>query len=496
MQLLPRLGTYINSRSIEEVKESAAVEVRWGGGGPLVLPGGVLCRVTVQSTDVHCCQPREGGSAELSPPVKSAADIEGRQRPAGPAAAMWQVFGSLTPEQATRLKPEIKLLADAALPVRSHAGFGRPIGEGVRPRHHRWCPSSAGELCACDPRWEAWVYCRRDHAKVRKSFAYYWEAKAWRHEQLELARIGRLRSPSRRTLAETASLWLVLAVEGKIRNRSGRCYKPSALRTIEQDLRLRLVPSLGDRRMAEITRPELQRLVCTWLDTGLSPSKVRGIVNAARVLVRDFDLLAGGESQQLIDPTHGLRLPANRRHRQRIATAAEGRRLIEALEPRDRALWATAMYAGLRYGELRALQARDVDLERRRIHVQRGWDQYEGEVDPKSEKGIRSMIITHSLQVLLAQHLQRTGRKGADLLFGRTAKRPFTGSTINGRARAAWAARGEESIGLQQCRHTAVSQMLDAGVPIDRVSKFIGHASIAITVDRYHLRDFYCREVR
>ena len=40
-------------------------------------------------------------------------------------------------------------------------------------------------------------------------------------------------------------------------------------------------------------------------------------------------------------------------------------------------------------------------------------------------------------------------------------------------------------IGLQDCRHTAVSQMLDAGITIDKVSKFIGHASITITIDRY-----------
>ena len=52
------------------------------------------------------------------------------------------------------------------------------------------------------------------------------------------------------------------------------------------------------------------------------------------------------------------------------------------------------LYAGLRHGELRALQVRDVDLERRRIEVQRGWDQYEGEIEPKSEKGTRLTIIT------------------------------------------------------------------------------------------------------
>jgi integrase len=40
-------------------------------------------------------------------------------------------------------------------------------------------------------------------------------------------------------------------------------------------------------------------------------------------------------------------------------------------------------------------------------------------------------------------------------------------------------------IGLHDCRHTAVSHMLDAGITIDKVSKFMGHASITVTIDRY-----------
>jgi integrase len=343
------------------------------------------------------------------------------------------------------------------------------------------------------------VYSRKDRGKVRKTFAEHWEAKTWRHQQLELASIGRLRAPGRHTLAEAASLWVEMAQEGQIRNRSGRRYKPSSLRTIEGDLRLHLVPSLGARVMVGVARADLQRLVGSWLAGGLSPSKIRSIVNAARVLWRDLDLLTGHDDPLLIDPTRGLRLPASAGRRERIATPDEARRLIEALQPRDRALWASAMYAGLRHGELRALQVRDVDLERRRIDVQRGWDQYEGEIDPKSEKGTRPTIITKPLQHLLAKHIQDTGRKGTDLVFGSTPSTPFGSSSVTKRARRAWAtARKREDrqnptpttewvrpIGLQECRHTAVSQMLDAGITIDKVSKFMGHASITITIDRY-----------
>jgi integrase len=425
--------------------------------------------------------------------------LSSKETSPSPVVGLWRIVGCLTPEQTRRFAREIKLLASATFSEQASVQPRTRAAEGVRVRHSQWCPGRRDAACGCSPRWEAWVYSRKDRGKVRKTFAEHWEAKAWRHQQLELASIGRLRAPGRHTLAEAASLWVEMAQEGQIRNRSGRRYKPSALRTIEGDLRLHLVPSLGARAMVGVARADLQRLVGSWLAGGLSPSKIRSIVNAARVLWRDLDLLTGHDDPLLIDPTRGLRLPASAGRRERIATPDEARRLIEALQPGDRALWASAMYAGLRHGELRALQVRDIDLERRRIDVQRGWDQYEGEIDPKSEKGTRPTIITKLLRHLLARHIQDTGREGADLVFGDTPTQPFRSDRVYKRARKAWdTARKREDhqnstppaerirpIGLQDCRHTAVSQMLDAGITIDKVSKFIGHASIAITIDRY-----------
>ncbi|HEY1688794.1 MAG TPA: hypothetical protein VGF95_08000 [Solirubrobacteraceae bacterium] len=192
--------------------------------------------------------------------VASMSGMDREQSSADPAVALWRVVGALTPAQARSFAHEIKLLVAATAPQRPD---GRPISrvpEGVRPRHSSWCQSRHGDTCGCTPRWEASVYSRRDRAKVRKSFAEYWEAKAWRHEQLELASNGLLFAPSRRTLSELGVLWIALAREGKIRNRSGRRYKPSALRTIKTDLRLHLMPCLGNKPMAAIIRRDLQRL--------------------------------------------------------------------------------------------------------------------------------------------------------------------------------------------------------------------------------------------
>lgn len=202
--------------------------------------------------------------------------------------------------------------------------------EGLRPRHSRSCRSCAGGARNCKPSWEAFVYSRGDRKKIRKTFPRHREARAWRNSLLEPAAVRRLDVPSRLTLAQTAYSWIRMAREGEILNRSGRRYKPSAPRTIDRDLRLQLISELGAHAMREITRADLQRRVGAWRASGFSASKIRGVVNAARLLWRDYDLIAGIDNQLLVDPTRGLRLPADTSKRDRIATPDEARRLIEA----------------------------------------------------------------------------------------------------------------------------------------------------------------------
>ena len=79
-----------------------------------------------------------------------------------------------------------------------------------------------------------------------------------------------------------------------------------------------------------------------------------------------------------VNPTTGVELPAQRGGRDRIADPVEAAKLIEAVPERDRAVWATAMYAGLRRGELRALRWSDIDLKEGVIRVEHSWDGKEG----------------------------------------------------------------------------------------------------------------------
>jgi hypothetical protein len=79
----------------------------------------------------------------------------GDGRSASPSTALWQVLGSLTPEQPLSLRREIEALETAVEAPRQVVR--RRAGEGVRARHSQWCPSPTGGACICHPRREAWA---------------------------------------------------------------------------------------------------------------------------------------------------------------------------------------------------------------------------------------------------------------------------------------------------------------------------------------------------
>jgi integrase len=133
-----------------------------------------------------------------------------------------------------------------------------------------------------------------------------------------------------------------------------------------------------------------------------------------------------------VNPTAGLEMRAVRGRRDRIASPDECAKLLEALPVGDRALWATAMYGGLRRGQLMALRIEDVELGAGVIRVSRGWDYKEGEIPTKSGRE-RKVPIAVVLRDHLDEHLLGLAwREG--LVFGASASSPFTGTPLTQRA--------------------------------------------------------------
>ena len=189
-----------------------------------------------------------------------------------------------------------------------------------------------------------------------------------------------LRAPTRTTLAEAAAEWLSAARAGVVRTRSGEPYKPSALRSYEHALATKVLPALGQTRLSALERNAVQDLVDRLVAKESAPSTVRNSILPLRAISRR----SVDRSEVAVNPTEGLRLPAVRAGQDRIARPEDAEALLAALSPSDRALWATALYAGLRRGELPGLRWSDVDFERGVVRVERRWDRVAGPIAPKS----------------------------------------------------------------------------------------------------------------
>jgi integrase len=368
--------------------------------------------------------------------------------------------------------------------------------EGIDVRHARACPSRTEGRCSCTPTYQGHVWSAREKKRIRKTFPTLAAAKAWRQDAQVGLRKGTMRAPSSVTIRQAAEAWLAGARDGSVRNRSGAVYKPSAIRGYDAALRDRILPDFGGLRLSDLQRRDVQDLADRLVSKGLDPSTIRNALMPLRVIYRR----AVSRGDVAVNPCTGLELPAVEGRRDRIASPEEGAALLATLPMPDRAVWATAMYAGLRSGEMQGLRWEDIDFAKGLIRVERSFDPSGVFVEPKSKAGRRRVPIPAVLRSTLAELKLRSGR-AEGLVFGRTPQVPFDHSSFVRRARKAWKAenkRREEDlgrelepgeavnpIGFHECRHTFASLMIAAGVNAKALSTYMGHSSITITIDRY-----------
>jgi integrase len=325
------------------------------------------------------------------------------------------------------------------------------------------------------------VWSNRDRKRIRKTFRSRAEAKSWLADARVAVRHGTLQAPSPRTLSEAADEFLAGMETGAVRTRSGRPFKPSTRRTYAEKLSGYVMPALGDFRLSEIRRSDVQHLVDD-LNDALSPSSVRNAIDPLRSIFRR----ALRRDEVLLNPTANLDIPASQRQRQVQPTPPEtARAMLEAAPGQDRPTWATAFFAGLRRGELQALPCSAIDLRASTIRVDRAWDQYEGPLDAKTETSHRIVPLLDELRPYITQHVLASGRRNGDLIFGRTAGAAFVPSTLASRADRAWEAAGLSRVTLHECRHTFASLLIASGADALQVKNAMGHSSIKVTFDVY-----------
>ena len=114
---------------------------------------------------------------------------------------------------------------------------------------------------------------------------------------------------------------------------------------------LRVLPELGDRKLPDLYQPDLQEFVDGLLAAGFNPSTIQVTLNPLRAIYR-----RRSTRRDRGEPMPRARLTGGQGPPRSVTDVGGGRSPDRSPPGRDRALWATAMYAGLRRGELRALR--------------------------------------------------------------------------------------------------------------------------------------------
>lgn len=231
-------------------------------------------------------------------------------------------------------------------------------------------------------------------------------------EILADARRGQLLPPLRPSggvsFADAAAEWLRYVEHDRRR-------RPSTVRDYRIVVDRVLAPALGEAPLEGITSGHVDAFRAALVEEGrLSPrtinkylALIHGILKRAQRVYGLSAKAAAGVGRQ----------PTRRSGDFDVLSAAEVEALVRAASSsQDAALFATAAYAGLRLGELRALRWHDLDFEKRLIHVRRSYVE-RAEDAPKSGR-VRSVPMIDQVATVLDQLSRREWFTGEnDLVF-------------------------------------------------------------------------------
>jgi integrase len=342
---------------------------------------------------------------------------------------------------------------------------------------------------------------------LHRTFLTLKAAEQWERKQRVALRDGTFLEPSKEMLGGYLLDWLDGAGKLGVSERTHHDCQCIVRRLV-------LGTPLAQTLLAQLTTRDLERYYGHLHSNRLSARSVRALHvllgKALKHAVRDRLIPS--------NPARGAVLPRLIRKEPIALTGAEVAKLLavppegyrpertnkhQRMERRNplHALWHVLAEGGLRPGEALALRWEDVDFERARIHVRRSlvprlsskiaWRLKE----PKTARGRRIVSLPSRTIDALRRHRVRQaqerlaigpGYQDLGLVFAAINGAPLAVNNIAGRhLQPLLAHLGLPCIRIYDLRHTHVTLMLAAGVPVHEVAARVGHASAKMTLDVY-----------
>lgn len=260
-----------------------------------------------------------------------------------------------------------------------------------------------------------------------------------------------------------------------------------------------LGPCFGRLRPTEVDAAAIRLFIERKLAEGLNAATVGHCVRLLSTFFRELverGLVERNPVSSLPRATRRLYRPTtDPRNTPFLERVADIRRVFVALDAPVSVAFAIGALAGLRTGEVLALDWSHVDLETRRLRIHE--QVQDGRLLPfTKDEEVRLVPIQASLAPLLAEWKLRTG--GTGRLFrpthpggGRPGSPPgfMRPHTLHGHLKEALETCKLPPITWYQAtRHTFASQWVLAGGSIEKLAQIMGHSSVVVTERYAHLR--------
>lgn len=283
------------------------------------------------------------------------------------------------------------------------------------------------------------------------------------------------------TMASYLTEWLENAARPTIANSTYHRYRAA--------VRSQLIPAFGATRLTDVTPAQIRSGVQKLSKAGYSDSTIRYVYGVLRAALRsavDDDLIAK-------TPFRNVKLPQYQPTMRSLSK--EQAQALMTSSQRRKALYALALRAGMREGELCALMWTDVDLERGEIMVQRSVDTHRAGNDWGSTKTNERRTIElapatvadleEHRKLVAAEQLASKEWPMPELVFPNRRGAVMRRNSLMRDFHKDLEAAGVPRIRFHDLRHTCASLLLAEGEAVHVVAQILGHKDSAVTLRTY-----------
>jgi integrase len=275
------------------------------------------------------------------------------------------------------------------------------------------------------------------------------------------------------TLREYAPRWLAARLTVR-----GEPLRPRVIELYESELRLHILPVLGDVPLGLLSKATVRSWHADLLAKGPGASTTAKCYRLLRAMLNT----AVEDGLIVTNPCTIKGAGVESSDERAVPTVSQVEALAAKVDPRFKALVLLAAYAGLRRGELFGLTRRHVDLKRQivTVAIQRQQSAKGEELigPPKTDAGRRPVTIPLAALPALKEHLERWVEPGPDARVFTGVKggslRPHVWQKQWADARAAF---GLDDLHFHDLRHVAGTLAAATGAGTKELMHRLGHVS-------------------